>query len=128
MKATLNTKYDDYKNVKGISGANVGIPYNIIIVKEKDGGKDLVFINPAVIDISKEMVEVESNCGSIVLAEPIKIKRYKKILLSWYDEENGHVHSEEFTGRLGNTIQHEVEHNQGILITDKTGKRKSIKK
>lgn len=118
MKATLNSKYDDYPEVKGISGANVGIPYNIIIIKA--GEENKVFLNPLMgIRDKEEVVEVESNCGSIVLKEPIKIKRYKKIFLSWYDEELGHHHTEEFEGRLAYTIQHEVEHNQGVLITDK---------
>jgi peptide deformylase len=66
MKATLNSKYDDYPEVKGISGANVGIPYNIIVIKVGEANK--VFINPLMgIRDKEEVVEVESNCGSIVL-------------------------------------------------------------
>jgi peptide deformylase len=116
MRAMLNSKYDDYPEVRGISGANVGIPYNIIIVKDRK--EERVFINPLMSPLGDETVEVESNCGSIILDRPIKVRRHKKIVVSWYDEEFGQHHTEEFEGQVGNTIQHEIEHNLGILITD----------
>jgi peptide deformylase len=62
--------------------------------------------------------EVKSNCGSILLKEPIKIKRFKRISVAWYDV-NGNYHMEDFKGQVACTIQHEIEHNLGILITDK---------
>ena len=122
MQATMNTKYDDYTEVKGISGANVGIPYNIVIIKDKEKKEDLIFINPIMAPMTEEMVEVESNCGSVVLKEPIKVKRHKKIVVSWFDHKDGKYQTQEFEGQLGNTIQHEIEHNLGILITDKEAK------
>jgi peptide deformylase len=72
--------------------------------------------------MTEEMVEVESNCGSVVLEEPIKVKRHKKIVVSWFDHKDGKYQTQEFEGQLGNTIQHEIEHNLGILITDKEAK------
>jgi peptide deformylase len=116
MKRVLETKFEEYPETKGISGANVGIPYNIVLVKK--GKKVLTFINPKMMPLTDEQKEVKSNCGSILLQEPIKIKRYKKISVAWYDL-NGNYHMEDFRGRVACTLQHEIEHNLGILITDK---------
>lgn len=123
MIYVMNLKYDDYAEVKGISGANIGVPYNIIIVKDKKDKKNIVMINPEIGNIGDEMVEVSSNCGSVVLKEPIKLRRYKRIIATWYSILDGEYIVHEFEGPLAYTIQHEVEHNLGCLITDSEEKR-----
>lgn len=119
MRILLNTFFEDYPKLRGISGANVGIPFNIILVK-LDNGKAKSMINPKMTRKSTEMRIVKSNCGSICLDKPVEIERHAWIDVSWYDED-GKEHSERFQGTLGSTIQHEIEHNLGILITDKRG-------
>jgi peptide deformylase len=116
MLDALHNEYKDYKNAKGISGANVGVPYNIIIVKDED--RDFILINPVMTPVGDETKKVSSNCGSLVLEEKIKVLRYKKIVVSWYDWD-GEFHIKEFEGKLAYTLQHEIDHNLGILITDK---------
>ena len=116
MYDILGNEYKDYENAKGISGANVGIPYNIIVIKDGDGY--LTMLNPVMTPIGDETKEVSSNCGSTVLEEKIKVRRYKKIIVSCYDL-SGEFHMDEFKGKIAYTLQHEIEHNLGILITDK---------
>lgn len=66
-----------------------------------------------------EEVESWSNCGSLTLEEPIKIKRYEEVRVQFFDE-NGEFHDENFSRRQCSlTIQHEIDHNLGILITER---------
>ena len=62
MLEILNTKFSDYTKLQGISGANVGIPFNIIIVRDLDNY--IIMINPEILSKSKETKLVKSNCGS----------------------------------------------------------------
>lgn len=113
MNDILNKNYNDYSKLKGISGANVGIPFNIVV-------SDFVYmINPIIINVSKETYLTKSNCGSLLLPKPIQVKRYKWIEVEYFDINGVKVVSDIFMRPLAGTIQHEIEHNNGILITDK---------
>lgn len=125
MGGVLNAEYVDYGTPKGISGANVGIPFNIIGVDGAvKGDKDvpIFFLNPKIVNKSDKMVKVKSNCGSIRLAEKIEVERHEWIVLESYDL-SGRKSDKTYKGTLGYTIQHEVDHNLGILITDKVSKK-----
>lgn len=121
MMSVGSIEFDDYPKTQGISGANVGIPFNIVIVFTKEGRK--IFINPEIIERSDEMVTAKSNCGSVNLPEPIEIRRHKWVVVRWYDRV-GLKHEDKFEigdGRpvASATLQHEIEHNLGILVIDK---------
>jgi len=116
MEKAAKKKFIDYTPARGISGANVGIPFNIIGVKNKDDGWDF-FLNPEYLKKSSIARVVESNCGSLRLKEPIKVRRHKWIELGYYDLE-GKRRMERFNDSYGYTIQHEANHNNGILVID----------
>lgn len=122
IKRAALTNFEDYKKPHGMSGANVGIPFNIIGIIRHRGTRDEIceiMINPKITKRHGEVMNCESNCGSIRLKEPITVKRHTLIDLEWFDE--GGVKHTEINIDVNNqslTIQHEVEHNLGILITD----------
>lgn len=116
MEKVMKIEFNDYSPLKGLSGANIGIPFNIISVL--DDNKIRTFINPKIIRKSTRTIIVHSNCGSIRLKERIPVERAVWIDLEWHTIEGERLTSR-FMNALGNTIQHEVEHNLGILITDK---------
>lgn len=124
MEWTLDQKWDDYASAKdggtyGISGANLAIPYNIIGWRKKDDNKFGYMLNPVLTKMSDMQVETKSNCGSIKLSEKIAVLRFRQIKVSWYDIKGGQ-HEQEFTIKdCGSTIQHEIDHNNGILIIDR---------
>lgn len=101
------TEKEGYKKPHGYSGANAGIPWNIIAT-------DHVMLNPHIIK-AEGFRKSQSNCGSLLLEEPIDIWRYGKITFEFWDLD-GMRHEQ--TGYLP-TIQHEIDHNKGILITDR---------
>lgn len=113
---------EGYKKPHGMSGANCGIPFNIIAYlknRNQDNEEVVTMINPNIEMYDGALVEVESNCGSIRLEKPIKITRRERVLVSWYDLQ-GERHEEWFGREKGGfTIQHEYDHNVGILIFER---------
>lgn len=102
------TEKEGYKKPHGFSGANAGIPWNIIAVGSE------VMINPLIVHAEGRRLGL-SNCGSLLLAQPIEIWRYAQITVEFF-RPDGILVSQ--TGYLP-TVQHEVDHNNGILITDR---------
>lgn len=116
MEKVAKKKFKDYTTAKGISGANVGIPFNIIGIK--NGRKWNFFLNPACVKKSRKKRITKSNCGSLCLKAPIKIKRRVWIEVEYYDLK-GKKETRRFDGCYGYTVQHEIDHNNGVLIISK---------
>jgi peptide deformylase len=118
MDAHLNMTFEDYAAPKGISGANLAIPYNIIGYKHQ--GKNKFCINPCIVRKSQDGFTTETNCGSLKLEKGIKVFRHAQIDLDYYDLK-GMKCIEKNISRFegGFIIQHEVDHNLGLCITDK---------
>lgn len=123
MLMGLDLDFEDYSRVRGISGANVGIPLNIVIVI---GGHDLgpqVFLNPTIAKESQGTVTAKSNCGSLNLDKSITIARKQWVWVEYYGLDGLHKTRKYEIGDGGivssATLQHEIDHNSGILVTDK---------
>lgn len=116
----LNEK-EGYKKPHGMSSANAGLAFNIIGITKNRNKKEeycQIMINPVITFSSNSLVKTNTNCGSLTLKEPITVERSDYITVEWYDEE-GDLLKESFKKETGAfTIQHEVDHNLGILITD----------
>ena len=112
---------EGYKKPHGMSSANLGLAHNIIgVTRNRLQGNEYckILINPRIVKYMGDLVETTSNCGSITLENPIKLKRNSEIIVNYFDEK-GNEFVELFTRETGAfTIQHEVDHNNGILITD----------
>ncbi len=82
-----------------------------------DGKTDLVFINPEIIKASKEKKPVEEGCLSVRWLYG-KVRRSVRVTLQAYNE-NGEKIERGASGLLAQIFQHEVDHLNGILFTDK---------
>lgn len=110
------TEKEGYPRIAGYSGANAGIPFNIIVVRS--GDRLITMINPQLIAHSDETVSVYTNCGSLSLKEMIWVDRRCWIVVEYYNEA-GDCIVDQFDGALGGyTIQHELEHINGTLIKE----------
>jgi len=103
------TKKSGYKTPSGYSGSNAGIPWNIIATSS-----GVVMINPKITK-AYGSVEKRSNCGSLTLESNIIVERFSEVNVSYFDIDGN---KQEISGELF-TVQHEIEHNLGILITDR---------
>jgi peptide deformylase len=78
--------------------------------------KDLVFINPKILKLSKEKIWVPEGCLSVRWLYG-NTHRSKKVTISAYDE-NGKKIERGASGLLAQIFQHETDHLNGILFTD----------
>jgi len=85
------------------------------------------FINPVMIDETGENASFEEGCLSIPNIRE-HINRKSDITIKYQDENFTH-HQETFSGILARVIQHEYDHLEGTLFTDKISpfKKKLIK-
>ncbi|MGM0530925.1 MAG: peptide deformylase [Bacteroidota bacterium] len=109
----------------GLAAPQVGKSIQIFVVDgtplEKDAPelKDfkMTFINPEIIDKYGDDKTYEEGCLSIPEIRE-EIVRPERIMIRWYDS-GFNFHEEEFGGIGARIIQHEYDHLQGILFTDK---------
>ena len=111
-----------HKNINdnsiGLACNQLGFPGRIIIVKIKN--KWVRFINPIITYKSQEKIITDESCLSVP-GKTIKVERSKEITI-YYEKGNydgNHGWESDFTGMGAIVIQHEIDHLNGIIITDK---------
>ncbi len=100
----------------GLSACQVGKNIRLFIVP-KELSKKYVFINPKIITISKKTDVTEEGCLSLP-GLFLPIKRVTSLKIKALDED-GKEFKLKAKGLLARVIQHENDHLNGILITDK---------
>jgi len=99
----------------GLAAPQVGVSKRIIIVK--DDIIPLVLVNPQIIEKSQKKISGEEGCLSVpgIVA---KVKRAKKIIVGALDEQGKEIaiKTDDIFSRI---IQHEIDHLNGILFTDR---------
>jgi len=125
----LKSAIDSQSDAAAISAVQIGKPIKLFIISKKVFGTDsnnsketkikgdLVFINPKIIKVSKPKQLLEEGCLSVRYVYG-KVLRPEKVAIEAYDE-NGKKFSRGFSGLLAQIVQHEVDHLNGILFTDK---------
>jgi len=123
-----------HKDGVAIAAPQIGVPLRIFVVSgkifdmdtleegEKRPGhkkrhKDLVFINPEIVKESKQKVLMTEGCLSVRWMYG-DVKRATKVTVRAYDED-GKRFTRGASGLLAQIFQHEVDHLDGILFTDK---------
>lgn len=120
MKATLR-ETNNPKGV-GLAAPQIGEPWRVFVTRPREDSPIRVFINPEVIRRSDEQtdgVPERKNKFEGCLSIPKiwgMVKRAKTLTLRYQDEQ-GQIHQEEFSGFLATIIQHETDHTNGILFT-----------
>ena len=103
-------------NGVGLSACQVGKNIRMFVVP-KELSKKYVFINPEISTISKKTDIMEEGCLSLPGAY-LPVKRAVSLKIKVLDE-NGREFKLRAKGLLARVIQHENDHLNGILITDK---------
>ena len=126
----LAEKYD-LRAGMGLSFCQIGIMKRIFVVSEDFGdgtfGRYIV-INPKVISHSEELIYVGEGEGCLSVNRPTTgiVPRYARMKLRAYDE-----HGDEYEIRVREEIaiafQHEMDHLDGILFTDKIDSKNPFK-
>ncbi|EKD64680.1 MAG: Formylmethionine deformylase [uncultured bacterium] len=113
----------------GLAAPQIGENWRIFITKPWERSRIRVFINPEIIKSSIERTDGVpgrdnkfEGCLSILKIWG-KVKRIATISLRYYDQK-GQKHEEEFKGFLATIIQHETDHTNGILFTQRVLEQK----
>lgn len=117
----------------GLAAPQVGKDIRLFIIDSTpmdDEYTDMkkVFINPEIVDYAGSPFPFEEGCLSIPGIRE-KVKRPETITIQYLDR-NFKEHTEDFSGMAARVIQHEFDHIEGILFTDKLSplKKKLLKK
>ena len=145
LNKLINDMWETMYNANGVGLAapQVGISLRLFVIDTKPFSDDenlceeeslklksfrRVFINPEILNENGEAWDFNEGCLSIpeVRAD---IKRSKNISIKYFDS-NFKEHFKEFDGLIARVIQHEYDHIEGILFTDKLSslKRKILKR
>ena len=101
-------------NSIGLACNQLGLDGRIIIVKIKN--RRVYFINPDITYKSQEKIITEESCLSVP-NKIIKVERSKEITISFIFD--GNSKPSNYKGMDAIVIQHEIDHLNGIIITDK---------
>ena len=145
LKELIENMFETMYNASGvgIAASQIGLSIRLFIVDtnpfaEDDSLRDndrnqlksfkKIFINPVIIDEKGGEWSFEEGCLSIPNIRE-GVLRQKQITIQYHDE-NFNKHTDSFDGLLARVIQHEYDHIEGVLFTDKLSsfKKQLLKK
>jgi peptide deformylase len=111
-----------YNAGRAIAAPQIGVQKRLIYLKID---KPIVIINPELFDFSPEMTEIWDDC----LCFPdllVKVYRHKSCRIRFRDN-NWNEHVRDLTDDLSELLQHEFDHLEGILATQRAIDTRSFK-
>ena len=102
----------------GLSAIQIGVSKNIFIIRIEDQIKE--FINAKIVNESNDKVKLDEGC----LSFPdiiIQVKRPSSIRVR-YQNRKEETQTNKYEGMTARIIQHEIDHQNGILFFDRAGK------
>ncbi|MBQ8659700.1 MAG: peptide deformylase [Bacilli bacterium] len=115
----------------GLAYIQIGIPKRIFVLSQEiEEGKfeRYVVINPKVKSVSEEMIYIPEGEGCLSVNRETTgiVPRHARMTLEAYDEE-GNLYEIRVREELSIGFQHELDHLDGILFTDKIDKKNPFK-
>jgi len=145
LKELIENIFETMYNASGvgIAAPQIGLSIRLFIVDTNPFAEDdslsdndrnqlksfkKIFINPVIIDEKGGEWSFEEGCLSIPNIRE-GVLRQKQITIQYHDE-NFNKHTDSFDGLLARVIQHEYDHIEGVLFTDKLSsfKKQLLKK
>ncbi len=107
---------------RAIAAPQIGLPKRIIALNINEPE---VIINPVLTELSTEMMELWDDCMSFPNLL-IKVQRHRKLTLTYFDI-NWEEKIRNLEDDMAELIQHEYDHLEGILATQRAIDNKSFK-
>ena len=126
----LSEKYE-LRPGMGLSAIQLGVNkrYFVVVDEVEEGVFDTyVLVNPKMISNSMEQIYVESGEGCLSVNRPVPgiVPRYARVTFEAYDMEGRKIHVRA-REELAICFQHELDHLNGILFTDKIDPKNPFK-
>jgi peptide deformylase len=128
LKELIENMFETMRKADGIGLAapQIGLSIRLIVIDASSLVKDYpelkdrntaVLINPEIIDVSGELLNVEEGCLSLPQIHE-KVPRRNKIKIKYLDE-NFVEQIETMEGFFARIVQHEYDHIEGKVFTDR---------
>ena len=127
LNTLISNMYETMYHAEGVGLAapQIGLSIRLLVIdlapfKEDDpelGAFKVVMINPTILERSEEVVSGEEGCLSIPGVHEM-VSRAVKIKIKYQDPDFTE-HIEEFEGYKARVVQHEYDHIEGHLFTDR---------
>ena len=124
-------KYD-LRPGMGMAAIQLGIPKRYFVIvheqEEKETFKNYIIVNPKIVSESEEMIYVEEGEGCLSVNREVEgiVPRKARVTIEGYDIDGNKI---KVRGReeLAVAFQHEIDHLNGILFTDRIDKSNPFK-
>jgi peptide deformylase len=102
---------------RAIAAPQIGEHRRIIFVKMSESAQPMPIINPTILRASREMMEMWDDCFSFPELM-VRVRRHLEITVR-YTDEYGSQQTATIRDDLSELLQHEIDHLDGILATDR---------
>lgn len=115
----------------GMAAIQLGVPKRFfVVVNEYDEGQfeTYILVNPKIISNSMEQIYVEGGEGCLSVNRPVEgiVPRYARVTVEAYDIDGKKIQVRA-REELAIAFQHELDHLDGIMFTDKIDKNNPFK-
>jgi len=109
---------------RAIAAPQVGESRRVLFVNLRDGSEPFALINPRIVRASFDLMELWDDCFSLPNLM-VRVRRHVEIDVDFTDQ---HGVERQLTARndLSELLQHEIDHLEGILATDRAIDHRSL--
>lgn len=134
LRMTQDEEYAAKNNLRagmGLAAVQLGVlkRYFVISYKNEDGTfEEYKVVNPKIVSNSEELIYVEEGEGCLSVNRYVDgiVPRYARITVEYYDEFGNKI-IKRVREEIAVAFQHEIDHLNGILFTDKIDKKNPYK-
>ncbi len=116
LKDTLTWAQSHYGMGRAAAAPQIGYLKRVVCVQMLE--RSFYLVNPRIVRRSEETFEVWDSCFSMEAKFFVKITRNRSIKVKYVDE-NQEFHNETFTDDMSELLQHEIDHLEGIMCSDR---------
>lgn len=113
----------DGRPAAGLAAPQIGEPVRVFVLRDFP----TPFINPVLIEESGETNISTEGCLSLPAATLVPVERSISVVIEALDSK-GRTRRHELTGFISRAAQHELDHLDGILITDRRASAESVQR
>lgn len=122
---------NDIRAGMGLAAIQLGVKKRFFVIsyKNEDGSfEEYKVVNPKIVSNSEELIYVEEGEGCLSVNRYVEgiVPRYARITIEYYDE-YGNKQTKRAREEIAIAFQHEIDHLNGIMFTDRIDKKNPFK-
>jgi len=134
LRLSQDEEYAKKNNIRagmGLAAIQLGVEKRFFVISyKKDDGtfEEYKVINPKIVSHSEEEIYVEEGEGCLSVTRYVEgiVPRFARVTVEYYDE-FGNIQTKRVREEIAVAFQHEIDHLNGILFTDKIDKKNPYK-